>query len=664
MADEVEKTEDSTSVGSKTETRAGQGLDTAEHELSSTKMSQPQSPSKPEVTFVESRETNVNREHRTVLFEMTNVGDESTVKKPVTPNPPRQSRSACRARSRDTRQCQKHFQEMIGKHETRNDELEQREVDLRQRLDMLECSMPAVMSWNMWRVAQNAPVSDVRRLLQKQFQDQDAGRTGVPTTPSKHYDCRVREIEAERKEALRRAEEARVLLAEKEAAVQERRKLLDDAKRCNQERREKMEKLNREAAELRLALKNARGDDNSCETGECGEIRCRDKWLDSVGSVSSIGSTDLECFAKLQELAEAEICMKRQITELERREEAYMRTLQQADELWSKMEGDSADRVSDLQDQLGSKAAANQQLADRVCLLEDELEKSKLKLISCKDALSRFTDRTFSDVETGFTNGEATVKDRGIVAAVRTATASAVAVPTTADQETLALPESVDEASSFVPELADAASTASAKMLDKDTEAIVDLVDRGVDRPSGLGIDAGVGVEKALVESSEKFGSKTGGLRRLGRHGSDSGTVKGDEDPSKDWDDWDWDKGCPPGAVCDDLIESSTDTDDLQGPKAVTAAESKVPAALEVVGQPVGGRRAEHPAGIEPEVLFHSTDATQHATGLPEISDATKVEKGTHETVPEVDHIVLSREELRNWYNIVDSVHHVITVSN
>ncbi|XP_068991514.1 myosin heavy chain, embryonic smooth muscle isoform-like [Neodiprion pinetum] len=313
--------------------------------------------------------------------------------------PPPQSR--CRARSRDMRQCKKHYREMIGQHEIRNDELEQRETDLRQRLEMLECSMPAVMVWNIWRMAQGAPVSHLRDVVAKQFLEPAAGFPTCPSTPSQHWDCRVREVEAERKQAHHRAVEARQVLAAKDEALKTQKKQIEEAKRLQEERKTQIAKLEDEVKRLRDALKKAQGDENSCETGECGEIQCRQMWLQGKNSISSIHSTDLECLARLQDLAEAELCMKRQIADLERRECAYMRTLQQADEMWAKMETDNASDLASLQDQLDAKIAANQQLADRIVELEDEIEKLHTQLTKATFALQEYKGKTFTDVGLG-----------------------------------------------------------------------------------------------------------------------------------------------------------------------------------------------------------------------------------------------------------------------
>ena len=139
-------------------------------------------------------------------------------------------------------------------------------------------------------------------------------------------------------------------------------------------------------------------------------------WLGDVASTTSVKSTDLECLARLQELAEAELCMKRHITELERREETYMRTLQQADVLWSKMEGDAASTMNNLQEQLDLKIAANQQLAYKVCCLEDTIEKLNSKLANCKNELGKVIGVDRVDAIVGSDDDHATVANKDCLA--------------------------------------------------------------------------------------------------------------------------------------------------------------------------------------------------------------------------------------------------------
>ncbi|CAL7942045.1 unnamed protein product [Xylocopa violacea] len=294
------------------------------------------------------------------------------------------------------RQCHRRFRDMIGKRELKNEELEKQQGEMKQRLNILECSMPAVMVWNIWRMSQGNCVPNLRRVMEKQFQGPASGEVCCPRTPSRHFDCRVREVEAERKLAQKKIDEARRLWAEKMAVLEEKSAKLEEARRTQEETKRRIEQLTAEAKRLREAAAAAKAaeDDGSCETGDCGAIECKKKWLEKVPSSASIKSTDLECLQKLQELAENEVHMKRQIADLECREDAYMRTLQQADELWCKLEGDAASSMSVLREQLHSKTAANQQMADRICELEDVIEQLRSRLGICRGELEKYLSVT------------------------------------------------------------------------------------------------------------------------------------------------------------------------------------------------------------------------------------------------------------------------------
>lgn len=116
--------------------------------------------------------------------------------------------------------------------------------------------------------------------------------------------------------------------------------------------------------------------------------------------------------ARLRQLAENELTMKKQIAELERREETYMRTLQHADEMWSKMEGDTADTLSALQAQLDTKTETNQQLASRICELEDELEKLRTRMALCKSELTKYVSVERIETITGSEDDFAKTTDK------------------------------------------------------------------------------------------------------------------------------------------------------------------------------------------------------------------------------------------------------------
>ncbi|KAL6433356.1 hypothetical protein ACFW04_006492 [Cataglyphis niger] len=360
---------------------------------------------------------------------------------------------------------QRPFCNIVGNQEQRRDELEKMEDDLRKRLDILECSMPAVMVWNILKMSQGTPVCSIGRILEKQLKR--AKEISCRSTPSCHYDCRVREIEAERKLALKKTEEARTLWLEKRTTLEKRKKELEKARRIQEEQKSAIDRLNEEAKALREAKEKKAMEVNESCHGE-------------VSSVTSIESEDIQCLEKLQQLAEDEVIIKRGIAELERREETYMKTLQQADELWSKMEGDGICTTSALQEQLDTKTAANQQLAARVCELEDALENCQAKLAACKTELEKYLSIEKLEAMIGREDDVAEVTDRAVAVKARVVhrpIGREDDVAIVKDDEVLARVEVVDEEALAIVELVDEEALAKVEIIDEEVLAKVEVID-------------------------------------------------------------------------------------------------------------------------------------------------------------------------------------------
>lgn len=398
----------------------------------------------------------------------------------------------------DKHRCQHPLRDIIGKREQRRDELDKMEGDLRQRLDMLECSIPAVMVWNIWRMSQGAPVCRIKRILEKQFKD--TRELSCRSTPSCHYDCRIREVEAERKLALKKMEEARTLWSEKLTTLEERKRKLDEAKRIQEEQKNAIERLNEETRALRETMeKKMMKMDELCQ---CDDVQCKQRHLDKVSSVTSVESGDIQFLEKLQRLAEEEVITKREIAELERREEAYMRTLQQADEMWSKMEGDMISTTDGLQEQLDMKTAANQQLANRVCELEDALEKCQAKLAACRAELEKFRDIEKVEAMVGRDDDVAKVVDREVAVkakVVHRPIGRIDDVATVKDGEVLARTEVADEETLAKIEVADGEALARVEVEEEEALARVVLTDADVETVL-VGDDKFISVKPDLVD--------------------------------------------------------------------------------------------------------------------------------------------------------------------
>lgn len=443
--------------------------------------------------------------------------------------------------------------DVIDKREQRREELEKMEGDLRQRLDTLECSIPAVMMWNIWKMSQGAPVCRIKRILEKQFKD--ARELSCRSTPSRHYDPRIRDAEAERKLALNKVEEARALWSEKLVKLEEKRRKLEEAKRIQEEQKNAMERLSKEAKMLREEMEKQRDVDaqqnGSCQYGECGDMKCRQRWLDKalrISSVTSIESSDIRCLEKIEQLAEEEVIMRRDIAELERREEAYMRSLQQTDELWSKMEDDADCTTKALKEQLDMKIAANQQLADRVCELEDALEKCRKKMAECRTQLEKFLSIEKIEAIIGRDDDVAEVTDKEVV--VRTKVVHRPIgrvddVATVKDDEVSVRVEVADERMFARPIVVDADAEVIFVGDDKDISVKPDVIDLAVDHPADLVEikDAEIAVrpedlpyEQQKLKEVREYLAQLSSLEELYKEG----------------------EPCPPDFVCNGVVTSPT----------------------------------------------------------------------------------------------------------
>lgn len=533
------------------------------------------------------------------------------------------------------------FRDIIGKREERREELEKMEGDLRQRLDMLECSVPAVMVWNIWRMAQGAPVCGIRRILEKQFKEAAASVPYCRSTPSRHYDCRVREVEAERKLALKKVEEARALWTEKLASLEERGKRLEEARRIQQERKDTVERLSEEAKALREAMEKAEAEEEheSCRYGECGDTRCKRRWLERVSSVTSIESGDIQCLEKLQRLAEEEMVVKRDIAELERREDAYMRTLQQADEFWSKMEVDAVSATSALREQLDAKIAANQQLANRVCELEDALERCRMRMAACRAELEKFLSVEKLEATIGREDDVAEVADKEVAVrakVVHRPIGRLDDIATVKDDEALARVEVVDERTLARIEVADEETLARTVLIDADTVAKFvgddkyvsvkpDTTDLAVDRQVDLVriedaesavLPEDIAYEQRKLEEVKEYLAKLGSLEELYKEG----------------------EACAPDFVCNNEVFSPTGmTDEEMIALGIEPAElaKKVDEKL-VVSEEKRERRFREELTKEPSDVTDYIERKERKTDeAPDVETERKVAEKTEERIAE-----------------------------
>lgn len=268
---------------------------------------------------------------------------------------------------------------MLNKYEQRNYDLEEREVDLRHRLEMLESSIPALVMWNMWRIAQNTNIAHTAAtsvaatsgcLVKVTHGDRYGGAGGTPNTSressvgvcpscsSRVDPSRFHDIEEERpqintepiclEEICQPTEEQlRLKLQHLEAQVVLLNGKIQSYEESKDEYKKRIAELEFELGDIKSdsQVGSPKASDEAAETKFDTELSHNE-----MTDVQSSKCTREECMKKTQELTESEADMKKRVVELERKEKAYMETLQKADELWSDMETSYKRRISDAED--------------------------------------------------------------------------------------------------------------------------------------------------------------------------------------------------------------------------------------------------------------------------------------------------------------------------
>lgn len=271
-----------------------------------------------------------------------------------------------------------YFEALLNKYEQRNYDLEECEVELRHRLEMLENSMPVLLMWNVWRLMQNTGIPRVKAtetvssaLVKASTGSRDGGREGsgsntslqlsVRRFPAYHDiadSSRLRNVEQEQQRILTERHEAENTWRTREEWLRSRLQFLEAQTGLMnveiQRYKESEDTYKKRISELEnefYVMKNGsqvtrnKASDPAAKTKAETELN-----QNQSAEVKSIKCGELGCERKLQVLLQSEADMKKQISELETKERAYMETLQQADELWSDMENSYKKRISKAED--------------------------------------------------------------------------------------------------------------------------------------------------------------------------------------------------------------------------------------------------------------------------------------------------------------------------
>jgi hypothetical protein len=255
-----------------------------------------------------------------------------------------------------------YLETVLNKYEQRNYDLEEREVELRHRLEMLENCMPALVMWNVWRLLQNTGISRVKvtdefsSALVKVSNGNCYGiaeRSGqntslqlsvrrFPAYCDLTQSSMLRDVEQESQRSLVECPEADKTYETTEECVRPMLHLPEtEAGLMNaeiQRYREYEDTYMKIISELQneiYLLKNGSKVTGCKATDVTPETKAETEVSDrQFVDVTSVRCGKLECERRLRELLQNEDDMKKRISELEMKESAYKEALQRADELW------------------------------------------------------------------------------------------------------------------------------------------------------------------------------------------------------------------------------------------------------------------------------------------------------------------------------------------
>jgi hypothetical protein len=271
-----------------------------------------------------------------------------------------------------------YFETVLNKYEQRNYDLEEREVELKHRLEMLENVIPVLVLWNVWRLMQNTGICRIQFTeeipsalvkVRNGNRDDSTENSGPNTSlqlsvmwysahSDKEQSYRLRDVEQEHQRLLAECHEAEKERRTAEECLQSRLQFLEaqtDLLNAEIQRyKESEDTYKKRISELEnetYFLKNGSELTINKATGPILEVKAETELSDSqFDEVRLVRCENMECLRRLQELLQSEADMKKRINELEMKERAYMETLQQADELWSDTENSYKKSLSEAEE--------------------------------------------------------------------------------------------------------------------------------------------------------------------------------------------------------------------------------------------------------------------------------------------------------------------------
>lgn len=238
------------------------------------------------------------------------------------------------------------LENLLNKYEQRNFELEEKEIEARHRLSMIEAAMPAIVAWNVYQIANN---SDFISLVSNSKTNQ--------TCQSMALVPRLIQESEKGKETNQALEDLTENQKTFKAMPRESEKVVDSAVVPSESREKelisKIEELEKKAAKDREMLEEM--------TQALKTMKAEESYQSETAT--DVRPEEMELFEKLKHMVVNEIQLRAEITRLEQKEQAYMHSLEKADEIWASMEADYKKRLNEAE-------AFSQELQKRISHLE------------------------------------------------------------------------------------------------------------------------------------------------------------------------------------------------------------------------------------------------------------------------------------------------------
>ncbi|XP_024081944.1 uncharacterized protein PFB0145c isoform X1 [Cimex lectularius] len=219
---------------------------------------------------------------------------------------------------------------LVQTYERKNQELEEKELEVRYRLQMLENTMPALMMWNIWRMMMSVQTAGCSSVI-------PAGPGFVPISGNKSAgpsiggkDISFSEMDAPIAQGPNTREEELIMkLRTLENKLNTQNRLLEESKSSEDELKSKLREL-----EKLMAKENVLSDIIDQEVDQ-----------------------DVELFEKLSRMAKERVEMDKRIKDLELKEKLYKETIEHADNFIAQLENKFDTQLKEKDNQMSEQAA-------------------------------------------------------------------------------------------------------------------------------------------------------------------------------------------------------------------------------------------------------------------------------------------------------------------